>query len=294
MAQTAAHEYGGALMELRSELYRKGIDLVIRIVSTLSAAVGIVFLAWILWEVLKRGSASLNLAFFTELPTPPGMEGGGLANAILGTMIITLLATVMGVPIGIMSGVYLAEFGKLNLLGRSVRFTLNVMMGVPSIIMGMFVYTLLVLSLGHFSGYAGAVSLAIIMIPVVSRTTEDMLNMVPSALRESALAVGAPRWKVTLGIVFRAAKSGMITGILLAIARVSGETAPLLFTALNSPYWPKSLNQPTANLTVTIFNYAMSPFADWQEMAWGASLLIMTGVLVTTIVARMFAKESSL
>ena len=281
-------------MELRSELYRKGIDLVIRIVSTLSAAVGIVFLAWILWEVLKRGSASLNLAFFTELPTPPGMEGGGLANAILGTMIITLLATVMGVPIGIMSGVYLAEFGKLNLLGRSVRFTLNVMMGVPSIIMGMFVYTLLVLSLGHFSGYAGAVSLAIIMIPVVSRTTEDMLNMVPSALRESALAVGAPRWKVTLGIVFRAAKSGMITGILLAIARVSGETAPLLFTALNSPYWPKSLNQPTANLTVTIFNYAMSPFADWQEMAWGASLLIMTGVLVTTIVARMFAKESSL
>ena len=280
-------------MDLRPTIYRKGIDLTLKILSSLSACIGIIFLIWILWEVLKRGATSLNWDFFTKLPAPPGMEGGGLSNAILGTAIITLIATLMGVPIGVLSGVYLAEFGKSNILGKSVRFTLNVMMGVPSIIVGLFVYTILVISMGHFSGFAGAVSLAIIMIPVVSRTTEDMLNMVPNSLRESALAVGAPHWKVTLGVVFRAAKSGMITGILLAIARVSGETAPLLFTALNSPYWPGSINQPTANLTVTIFNYAMSPFADWQEMAWGASFLIMIAVLATTILARFVAKEAN-
>ena len=280
-------------MVLWSTLHRKGVDYTLKILSTISAGIGIIFLAWILWEVFKRGSASLSWDFFTKLPAPPGIEGGGLANALLGTAIITFLATVMGVPIGIMSGFYLAEFGKSNMLGKSVRFTLNVMMGVPSIIIGMFVYTLLVLSLGHFSGYAGAVALAIIMLPVVARITEDMLNMVPNELRESALAVGAPRWKVTIGIVFKAAKLGMITGILLAIARVSGETAPLLFTALNSPYWPQSINQPTANLTVTIFNYAMSPFSDWQEIAWGASLLIMILVLSITILTRIIAREET-
>ena len=280
-------------MNPRPSIYRKSIDLALKILSSLSACIGIIFLIWILWEVLKRGATALNWGFFTELPAPPGMEGGGLANAILGTGIITLIAAFIGVPIGLLSGVYLAEFGKSNLLGKSVRFTLNVMMGVPSIIVGLFVYMILVISLGHFSGFAGAVSLAIIMIPVISRTTEDMLNLVPNSLRESALAVGAPRWKVTLGVVFRAAKSGMVTGILLAIARVSGETAPLLFTALNSPYWPGSINQPTANLTVTIFNYAMSPFADWQEIAWGASFLIMTAVLTITVLARFVAKEAN-
>jgi phosphate transport system permease protein len=274
-------------MRTRPAHFRKATDYLIKILSSVSAIIGIFFLAWILLEVSRRGVAALNIDFFTKLPAPPGMEGGGVANAILGTMVITLFATLIGVPVGVMSGVYLSEYGKATLLGKAVRFTLNVIMGVPSIIVGLFVYTLLVLPLGHFSGYAGSVSLAILMLPVVARTTEDMLNMVPNELRESALAVGAPQWKVTLGIVFRAAKTGMTTGILLAIARVSGETAPLLFTALNSPYWPQSVSEPTANLTVTIFNYAMSPFADWQEIAWGASLLIMMAILSLTILTRI-------
>ena len=278
-------------MILRSILYRKSVDTVITVLSTLSSCIGIVFLSWILWEVIHRGSSSLNFNFFTNLPTPPGIVGGGLANAIVGTLIITFLATILGIPIGILGGIYLAEFGKSNVFGKAVRFTLNVIMGIPSIIIGLFVYTFLVLPMGHFSGYAGAVALSIIILPVVARTTEDMLALVPNSLRESALAVGAPQWRVTLGVVFRAAKSGITTGILLAVARVSGETAPLLFTSLNSPYWPQSINQPTANLTVSIFNYAMSPFANWQKMAWGASLIIMIGVLTMTIAARTTFKE---
>lgn len=279
-------------MIVRSALPRKLADFSIKVISSLSALLGIAILAWILFEVIKRGSAALNWSFFLHLPTPPNIEGGGLANAILGTSMITLLATLAGVPIGLLAGVYLAEFGQNTRLGSVVRFTSNVMMGIPSIIVGLFVYTLLVLPLHHFSGYAGAVSLAIIMLPIVARTTEDMLRLVPNSLRESALALGAPRWKATLGVVFRAAKTGLITGVLLAIARVSGETAPLLFTSLNSPFWPKSLSQPTANLTVTIFNYAMSPYSKWQEMAWGASLLIMVAVLALTVVARFVFKEA--
>ncbi|MEW5800766.1 MAG: phosphate ABC transporter permease PstA [bacterium] len=279
-------------MIVRSAAPRKSVDIGVKVISSLAALLGITILAWILYEVIKRGSASLNWSFFTQLPTPPGIKGGGVANAILGTSMITLLATLAGVPIGLLSGVYLAEFGKRTSLGSMVRFTSNVMMGIPSIIVGLFVYTLLVLPWQQFSGYAGAVSLAIIMLPIVARTTEDMLRLVPNSLRESALALGAPRWKATLGVVFRAAKTGMITGVLLAIARVSGETAPLLFTSLNSPYWPKSLSQPTANLTVTIFNYAMSPYRSWQETAWGASLLIMVAVLALTVVARFIIKEA--
>ena len=279
-------------MIARRTFYRKSVDVLVKALSIVSSSIGINYLAWILLEVIKRGAGSLNIDFFIKLPTPPGIEGGGVGNALLGTLIITSLATVIGVPVGILSGVYLSEFGKSTMLGRLVRFTLNVIMGVPSIIVGLFVYTLLVLPSGHFSGYAGSVALAVIMIPVVSRTTEDMLNLVPNTLRESALAVGASHWKTTLQIVFRAAKSGMITGILLAISRISGETAPLLFTALNSPYWPESIGQPTANLTVTIFNYAMSPFSDWQEIAWGASLLIMAAVLGLTIITRFIAREA--
>ncbi|MEW6379941.1 MAG: phosphate ABC transporter permease PstA [bacterium] len=278
-------------MIIRSATPRKLADLGVKIMSSLAALLGIAILAWILYEVIKRGSASLNWSFFTRLPTPPGLRGGGVANAILGTSMITLLATLAGVPTGLLAGVYLAEFGQSTRLGAAVRFTSNVMMGIPSIIVGLFAYTLLVLPWHHFSGFAGAAALAIIMLPIVARTTEDMLRLVPNALRESALALGSPRWKATLGVVFRAAKTGLITGVLLAIARVSGETAPLLFTALNSPYWPGSLNQPTANLTVTIFNYAMSPYPDWQEIAWGASLLIMIAVLALTVVARFALKE---
>jgi len=251
-----------------------------------AALLGIAVLAWILWEVIARGSAALTPAFFTQAPTPPGVEGGGLANAIVGTLVLTAIATGIGTPIGVLAGVFLAEFGTKSRIATAVRFTTNLLMGTPSIIIGIFVYALLVLPVGHFSGWAGAVALAIIIIPVVLRTTEDMLSLVPDELRESALALGAPRWRATLGVVFRAAKTGLVTGVLLAVARVSGETAPLLFTALNSYYWPETINEPTANLTVTIFNYAMSPYADWQEKAWGASLLITVGVLFVGVLSR--------
>jgi len=250
---------------------------------------GLAALAWILVEVAARGAGALNWAFFTELPAPPGMPGGGLANAIVGTCLITGTAVLMGIPTGLLAGVYLAEFGQNSRIAGLVRFVSSTLMGVPSIIIGVFVYTLLVIPTGHFSGYAGAVALGIIMLPIVARTTEDILKLVPCELRESALALGAPRWKITLGIVFRAARGGLLTGVILAVARVSGETAPLLFTALNSPYWMHSPAEPTGNLTVTIFNYAMSPYADWQEMAWGASLLITAGILVMTVCARLAA-----
>lgn len=273
-------------MRQRSLTYRRGIDLGIRLISGLAALFGVAMLGWILSIVILKGMPAINWQFFTELPAPPGMPGGGLANAILGTLLITLLAVLMGVPIGLAAGVWLAEFGQQSKTAEAVRFAANLLMGTPSIIIGVFVYVAIVMTTGHFSGISGAVALAIIMLPVVARTAEDMLALVPSALREAALALGVPRWKATLGIVFRSAKTGLLTGILLAVARVSGETAPLLFTSLNSPYWPESFNEPTANLTVTIFNYAMSPYEDWQTLAWGASLLIAASVLGTTVISR--------
>ncbi len=259
-----------------------------------AAFAGLFILGWILYTVAARGFAAFNLAFFTELPNPPGMEGGGLANAILGTVLLTALATLFGVPVGMFAGIYLSEYGKNSRFAEWTRFFSNILMGTPSIIIGIFVYTILVMPFGRFSAYAGATALAVMMLPVVARTTEDMLQMVPSSVREAALALGTPRWKTTLDIVFRSAKNGLITGVLLAVARISGETAPLLFTALNSPYWISGLNEPVPNLTVTIFNYAMSPYEDWQQMAWGASLLISAGVLVVTLVTRFLlnAKKS--
>jgi len=273
-------------MKERSIAARRLTDLAVRILSSLAAILGIAFLIWILYVVIARGVGAINWEFFTERPAPPGMEGGGMANAILGTLMMTGLAMLIGVPIGLLAGVFLSEFGRGTRLAEWVRFTSNMLMGTPSIIVGVFIYIIMVVPMKNFSGYAGAVSLAVIMLPVVTRTTEDMLALVPNALRESALALGAPRWKVTLGVVFRAARDGLLTGILLAVARVSGETAPLLFTALNSPYWPSSLGEPTGNMTVTIFNYAMSPYPDWQAMAWGASFLITVGVLGATVFTR--------
>jgi phosphate transport system permease protein len=249
-------------------------------------------LAWILYVVVVGGAAALGWEFFTALPEPPGTEGGGVANAIVGTLLITGMATIMGVPVGLMAGVYLSEFGKQTRLGAAIRFSTNVMMGIPSIIVGLFVYTLLVVTTGHFSGWAGAAALAIIMMPIVARTTEDMLSLVPNELRESALALGTPRWKATMTVIFRAARSGLLTGVILAVARVSGETAPLLFTALSSPYWTLDMNGPTANLTVSIFNFAMSPYPTWQQTAWGASLVIMIAVLAATILTRFVFREA--
>ena len=279
-------------MRPRSSFGRKLTDVIIKILSTGAACVGIFFLGWILLEVFRRGAAALNWTFLTQLPSPPGVEGGGVLNAMIGTLLMTILATGMGVPTGLLAGVYLSEFGKHTRLGSTVRFTVNVLMGIPSIIIGLFVYILLVAPVGHFSGYAGAVALAILMFPVVTRTTEDMLSMVPNALREATLCLGAPRWLATLTILFRAAKTGLLTGVLLSIARVSGETAPLLFTALNNRYMLESLNEPLGNLTVTIFQFAMSPYPNWNRMAWGASLLIMLAALALNIVARFILKEA--
>jgi len=280
-------------VRLASSGPRRVADRAIKVAAALGAGVGIVFLACILWEVVARGASALSWGFFTKLPAPPGESGGGLANAILGTLLISLGATVLGVPAGVMAGIYLSEYGRGTRFGALVGFMVNVMMGVPSIIAGLFVYTLIVLSVGHFSGYAGAVALAFLMLPIVARTTADMMALVPDTLRESALALGAPRWRMIVQIVARSAKAGLLTGILLAVARVSGETAPLLFTAINSPYWPHTLKGPTANLTVTIFNYAMSPYQNWQQAAWGASLVITAGVLAVSLVSRFLLRRKT-
>jgi phosphate transport system permease protein len=270
---------------------RRMVNLLVNIAASLAALAGITILLWISLILALKGLPALNLTFFTQLPSPPMVSGGGLVNAILGTLLLTVLATLMAVPVGLLAGVCLGEFGHHSKLADLCRFAANVLTGMPSIIVGIFVYGMLVLTLGHFSGFAGAVALAIIMLPVVARTTEDMLRLVPDPLRESALAIGAPRWRVTVSIIFRAARSGIITGILLGVARVSGETAPLLFTALNSPYMMSSLFQPTPNLTVTIFNYAMSPYEDWQRLAWGASMLITAAVLALNLLARFVFGE---
>jgi phosphate transport system permease protein len=277
----------------RSLRRRKLVDRVVRVLSGLAAAAGIAALAWILWVVLDRGAAAINWDLFTKAVTPPGVAGGGVGNALLGSAMLVGVAILFGVPVGILAGVYLAEFGRDSRFGAAVRFSSNVMMGVPSIIVGLFVFALIVAPMQHYSGWAGSVALAILMTPVVARTTEDMLALVPNSLRESALALGAPRWKTTLQIVFRCARSGLLTGVLLSVARVSGETAPLLFTALNSPYWPESLNGPTPNLTVTIFNCAMSPYADWQQLAWGASFIVTAAVLALNISSRFLLKRGS-
>ncbi len=275
------------MMRPRSVRIRRSINVLALVCSLVAALIGLVFLIWILAEVIVKGASCINWDFFTQLPVPPGEEGGGLANAMLGTVIITVVATLLGVPLGILAGTYLSEFGR-NRFGDTIRFLSNIFVSAPSIVIGVFVYAILVVPLGGFSGLAGGVSLAIIMLPVVTRTTEEMLRLVPNSVREAALALGAPYWHVVWQVVYRSARAGMLTGIILAIARVSGETAPLLFTALNSPYWPEGLMEPMANLTVTIFNYAMSPYDDWQVKAWGASLLIMLAVLAMNIIARVF------
>ncbi len=271
---------------------RKVTNWTMLALSAVSAVFGLVWLLWILKDLVHMGLPAINWSFFTKLPTPPGMTGGGLANAIVGTLMLTILATVIGVPVGVLAGTYLAEYGQKNIFASTVRFISDVLMSAPSIVVGVFVYAILVAPLKGFSGLAGGVALAIIMIPVVTRTTEEMLNLVPNALREAALALGAPYWKVVLRICYRRVLAGMTTGIMLAIARVSGETAPLLFTSLNNPYWNFNLLKPTGTLNVTIFNYAMSPYDDWRTKAWGAALLITMGVLLMTILARIVVKRT--
>jgi phosphate transport system permease protein len=266
---------------------RRRVNAAVMALSTLAAFVGLGMLVWILGDVALRGIQAINWSFFTHLPAPPGQGGGGLANAIVGTLLLTSVAALMAVPIGVLAGTYLAEFGATSRFGAAVRYVSDILVSAPSIVVGVFVYLVMVQPMGNFSGWSGAVSLAIIMLPVVTRTTEEMLRLVPLEMRESTLALGAPYWRMMMGVIYRAAAAGMVTGILLAVARVSGETAPLLFTALNSPYWMNGLNEPVANLTVTLFNYAMSPYDDWHAMAWGAAFLITAAVLALTVVSRL-------
>jgi phosphate transport system permease protein len=261
-------------------------------IATAAAAFGLAWLIWILGTLFYNGVSAINLGIFTEMTPPPG-DKGGLLNAIFGSIILTIGATVLSTPIGMLAGTYLAEYGKKSTLAEIVRFINDILLSAPSIVVGLFIYEVLVVPMGHFSAWAGIVVLAVIAIPVVVRTTEDMLNLVPNGLREAASALGTPMWKVVVMIAYRAARNGIITGILLAIARVSGETAPLLFTALNNQFWSTDFNAPMASLPVTIFQFALSPYDDWQSLAWGGALIITVTILILNIVARALATLGS-
>jgi phosphate transport system permease protein len=260
--------------------------------SVAATAFGLLWLVMVMGTLLINGVGAIGPALFAQMTPPPG-SSGGLLNAIAGSLAMTGIATLIGTPTGILAGTFLAEYARGNQFGELVRFINDILLSAPSIIIGLFVYEVMVVRMGHFSAWAGAVALAIIMVPVVVRTTEDMLRLVPSALREAAAALGAPKWKVVVMVTYRAALQGMVTGVLLAIARISGETAPLLFTALNNQFWSTDLNRPMANLPVVIFQFAMSPYADWQLLAWGGALLITASILVLNITARILAAWSS-
>ncbi|HSB51651.1 MAG TPA: phosphate ABC transporter permease PstA [Dissulfurispiraceae bacterium] len=258
--------------------------------STFAALFGLFWLVFILGDVLVHGVKALNLSLFTEDPAPPGIEGGGLRNAFVGQLLITFAATAIGVPVGVLGGTFLAEYARGRTLARIISVLSDIMVSVPSIVIGTFIYAVLVKPVGHFSGWAGSVALSIIMIPVVLRTTESMLSLVPWTLREAAFALGAPYYKVIVQVVYRGAATGILTGILLSIARVAGETAPLLFTSFNNSFFSLNMKEPIASLTVTIFQYAMGPYDDWHGQAWAAAFVITLFVLVLTIVGRLIIK----
>ncbi len=260
--------------------------------SVAATGFGLVWLALVLWTLLYEGFSALSPALFAQMTPPPG-SSGGLLNAIYGSLVMTLIGTAIGTPTGILAGTFLAEYSRRSKFGEVVRFINDILLSAPSIIVGLFVYEILVVPMGNFSALAGSVALAIIVIPVVVRTTENMLNLVPNALREAASALGSPRWKVIVMISYRAALQGMLTGVMLAVARIAGETAPLLFTALNNQFWSTNLDAPMANLPVVIFQFAMSPYADWQVLAWGGALLITIAVLFLNIGARLLASWST-
>ena len=266
---------------------RKFVNTMSTVLSGVAVAIGVAGLVWILATLFIKGLPAMNWAFFTESTPAPGSEGGGMANAIVGSLLIVGLTTVVSTPIGILAGIYLAEFGDRSRVAAVTRFVTDIMLSAPSIVIGLFVYALFVATTKHFSGWSGSVALSLIAEPVVVRTTENMLKLVPGSLREAAFALGMPRWRVSLDVCLRAVQGGVITGILLAVARITGETAPLLFTALNNQFFTWNMNEPMANLPVTIFNFAMSPYENWQSLAWGASALIAILVLLLNIVARV-------
>ena len=259
--------------------------------SMMAMAIGLAVLFWILFVLFSNGFASLDWNMFTKDTPAPGTEGGGLRNAIVGSLMIVGLTVLVATPVGILAGIYMAEYGDTSVTANITRFVTDIMLSAPSIVIGLFVYAIAVATLGTFSGYAGSLALTLIAIPVVMRTTENMLRLVPGSLREAAFALGAPRWKVSLSVTLRAAKNGVITGLLLAVARISGETAPLLFTALNNQFFNSDMSSPMANLPVVIFQFAMSPYDNWIRLAWGGALIVTMAVLVLNIMARIFFRS---
>ena len=280
-------------MNMNHALYRRRrqANAVGMVTSMLAMALGLSVLLWILVVLFTNGFAAMDWNILTKDTPAPGTDGGGLRNAIVGSLLIVGLSVLVATPVGILAGIYLTEYGDQSKTAELTRFVTDIMLSAPSIVIGLFVYAILVATLGGFSGYAGSLALALIAVPVVMRTTENMLRLVPSSLREAAFALGAPRWKVSLSVTLRAAKSGVITGVLLAIARISGETAPLLFTALNNQFYNDDMSKPMANLPVVIFQFAMSPYDNWVNLAWGGALLITMSVLGLNILARTFFRE---
>ena len=277
-----------AAMDATNPVYvrRRRVNAVMMALSAVALAFGLFWLAWIIGTLLWEGASSLRPSLFTQ-PTPPPGGRGGLANAILGSVMMAGIGTLIGTPVGILAGTYLAEFGRRGWLAPATRFINDVLLSAPSIVIGLFVYAVYVSQVGHFSGWAGALALSVIVVPVVVRTTDDMLKLVPNSLREAAVALGCPAWKMIVLVSYRAARAGILTGVLLAVARISGETAPLLFTALNNQFTSTNMNAPMANLPVVIFQFAMSPYDDWQRLAWGGAALITLLVLGINIAARL-------
>jgi len=273
-------------------LRRRILDWVAFAFASLATAFGLFWLAWILWTTLSQGIAALSPALLTQMTPPPGSDGG-LANAFYGSAVMVLLGTVIGAPIGIAAGTYLAEHGRHTRLAATVRFINDILLSAPSIVIGLFVYELVVRTSGHFSGYAGALALAMILIPIVTRTSDEALRLVPNQMREAAFALGLPGWKVTARIIYKAAASGIMTGVLLALARISGETAPLLFTALNNQFWSANPAGPMANVPVVIFQYAMSPYDNWRALAWAGALVLTAFVLTLNLLVRLAARKGS-
>lgn len=275
---------------MNREQLRKMEGFIAMTLSTLAALAGLFWLVFILGDVLVHGMTALHMGLFTNDPAPAGIEGGGLRNAFVGQIMITVCATLIGVPVGILGGTFLAEYARGRKIAKIISILSDIMVSVPSIVIGTFIYAVIVKPVGHFSGWAGAIALAIIMIPVVLRTTEDMLTLVPWTLREAAFALGAPYYKVIIQVVYRGAAAGILTGILLSIARVAGETAPLLFTSFNNSFFSMNMNEPIASLTVTVFQYAMGPYESWHAQAWAASFVVTIFILILTIIGRLVVK----
>jgi phosphate transport system permease protein len=270
---------------------RKRINAIALTLSLAAMGFGLFWLLWILFETVRLGLGGMNLALFTEMTPPPHGDTGGLANAIFGSLTMVGLATLMGTPIGMLAGIYLAEYGQKTWLGSTTRFINDILLSAPSIVIGLFIYSAVVATTKSFSGWAGTLALALIVIPVVIRSTENMLALIPNSLREAAYALGTPKWKVIMTVTLKSARAGVLTGVLLALARITGETAPLLFTALSNQFWSSNLGGPMASLPVTIFKFAMSPYENWQKLAWAGVFLITLGVLVLNIIARTFLRN---